>query len=148
MKNIDKFNEITAQMFSALYEKFPEKVKFDSREILNFQGEFGEYVDGIWNENPELPSEEVEFVQAVADWLMDEGYIKGVFQSYSPTGTSVTLTSKGLAVMNSVPDSISESSTLGQELSSLVKEKSKEEAGKLIGHTISGMWSMVLNSLN
>ena len=71
MKNIDKFTEITAQIFSELYENFPEKVAFDSRDLVGLQGEKGLYINGIWKGNPELPSEEFDFIQAVADWLMD-----------------------------------------------------------------------------
>lgn len=107
-QNMKLFNELSAKVLDSLYEKFPVAMEY---KIENF---------------PPLNNEENSDVFFdTFKFLSSENYIKFQRQVYGGF-TGVTLTSKGLSILNAVPDSLKEKEALSQSLKNALKNGSEE----------------------
>lgn len=113
--NINKFNEITGRIFSALYDSFPQPLQ------INFE----DYLTPLTS--PNNPVDEVadnffgcQFVSDSATWIKEAGYITSVSSDrFSFYGT--VLTAKGLECLKKVPTSLDSQPSFGKQLGDAVK---------------------------
>jgi len=102
------FNEFSATILDSLFEKFPAAIEFS---IVNFPA-----LNTIENSNV--------FYDTIK-FLSNENYIKFQHQVYGGF-IDVTLTSKGLSVLNAIPDSLKEKEAISQSLKNALKNGSEE----------------------
>lgn len=96
--NIDLFNDIAAEVFRELYERFPVASEVDELEIQTKAFEGVAIPDG----------EAEDLVEETIKWLVLSGYIHRDKQGF------MVLTLKGLEVLKSTPKAVSE--PLGEQL--------------------------------
>jgi len=130
--NITEFNTIAGLVFAQLYESFPVPVEnFNERAIASAMGIPGDSSTHV------LPSGR-PFLQMVGHslgWLIDEGYVRS-------TGLlardRLSLTEKGLATLNAVPEGLS--ATVGSSLVKASSESGQDWSGigDLVGGIIGG----------
>jgi len=131
--NIEKFNEVVAQIFGVLYSKFPVRICLAPYEIMGYESRGHYSANGEWKE--ELKVEDGEYFYYTLRWLYDTGYIVG---SISHThDTNVTLSHKGLELLKSVPKSVDTSKSIGDQLQEAIKDGAKNSAGNLISSALS-----------
>jgi hypothetical protein len=121
-ENIQQFNTIVARVFEMLYEEFP-----DPHNICSDHFDLTAKVEGalIWRE------EAYQTVLSTIRWLSEEKYIR--VQSYSNgLCLGVTLTQKGLSVLNATPDSLHPSETVGAKIKNALADGSKGLVSKVV----------------
>jgi hypothetical protein len=130
--NISEFNTITGLVFTQLYEQFPVAVDLDRAAIETAMG--AAFSSGSTNVlQSGRPFDEVFAYTLV--WLSNEGYVR----SRTPAGLfmkQVTLTTKGLAALNAVPQGLS--ATIGSTLATNASAGNWSGVGDLIGGLIGG----------
>jgi len=107
-QNMKLFNELSATILYSLFEKFPVAIEFSIED------------------HPDLNTiENSDVFYDTFKFLSNENYIK--FQHQVCGGfLDVTLTSKGLSVLNAIPDSLKEKEALWQSLKKALKNGSEE----------------------
>lgn len=129
--NIQKFDEITGQVFSALYESFPVARRLFIKDFLDDGYIYDERVQ------TEVPSISGEFFKACIEWLAEAGYLRyGGKLQYSGFG-DVVLTSKGLEALKALPVSLSAGPSLGEQLIDASKSGTRSVLGSLAGEVLS-----------
>jgi hypothetical protein len=128
--NISEFNTITGLVFTRLYEQFPVAVDLDRAAIETAMG--AAFSSGSTNVlQSGRPFTEV-FAHSLT-WLSNEGYVR----SAGPLPyEKVTLTTKGLAALNAVPQGLS--ATIGSTLATNASARNWSGVGDLIGGLIGG----------
>jgi hypothetical protein len=128
--NIQEFNTIAGLVFAQLYEALPSRKNIDFDRVAREMGVEGK----DWSAH-KLPSGRGlrATISETIDWLNAEEFIRS--HGLSPP-EQVTLTTKGLAVMNAVPEGLKEK--LGVELTKAVDQKSYSGIGDLIGGILGG----------
>jgi hypothetical protein len=128
--NIQEFNTIAGLVFAQLYETFPSRKNIDYDRVARGMGVEG----NDWSAH-KLPSGRGlrATISETIDWLNAEEFIRS--HGLSPS-EQVTLTTKGRAVMNAVPEGLKEK--LGVELTKAVDQKSYSGIGDLIGGILGG----------
>lgn len=126
-ENLQRFNTFAAHLFGLLYEEFPNPC--DIGPDLFF--EFADKVEGkmAWRELNN------QTVLSTVRWLHDEGYIR-VTEYSNNLSQGVTLTQKGLLVLNATPDSLHAGETMGEKIKSALADGSKNMVTKLIEQTL------------
>jgi hypothetical protein len=117
MSNIDEFNKATAIILSKIYESFPRRLSVQVGTLVEDQKDVGLYGDTIM-------------------FLVNEGFLTFESRSGNQLFNGLTLTGKGLSALNSTPDILQETTTLGQKISKAAKEGSKEVLTGLINTLI------------
>ncbi len=121
MKNMDLFNQYSAEIFSMLYLAFPEPIGLDALSISGHQ-EIDE------NGSPE---KEAKICKATIQWLADTGYLS--FQDeYQYGAGDAVLTAKGLEVLKAVPGSLKNGGSIGDKIVTTLKGGAKETATALV----------------
>jgi hypothetical protein len=140
--NVTEFNVIAGLVFAQLYEQFPVRVGHLHEGAIGMA--MGAAAPSEWSTHV-LPSGRSlgEVLFHSVKWLSEEGYVRSA--GLTPY-EQVTLTEKGLAALNSVPQGLS--TTVG---SSLVKATSGSErnwsgVGDLVGGMIGGFTKSVSGS--
>lgn len=114
--NIERFDEITAKVFSVLYEEFPVPTNLFAEAHVSPATCYSEFL------GCDVPSTEAEFFVASVTWLGDAGYLRCKEQ---PAGTAAfigaVLTTKGLEVLKTIPDSLNGKKTIGEQLVAAAK---------------------------
>jgi hypothetical protein len=120
MSNIDEFNMAVAMILDRLYKSFPAPVVIHVEEL-----------DSGADEHL------LDVYASTVKFLLDEGFIRGdkSIREYKST-PNVVLTTKGLAVLNSVPDPLQERTPLGQRVSGALKSGTKEAINAVISQVI------------
>jgi hypothetical protein len=131
--NIAEFNTIVALIFAQLYEAFPVSVDLIDRDgIAKAMG-----ITGNWSEH-RLPSGRT-FGQILAytlGWLSNQRY---TMSNGSHSAARVTLTDKGLAALNRMPQGLI--GTVGSELVKAKSEPGRRDwspIGDLVGGILGG----------
>ena len=109
--NIERFDEITAQLFSTLYQSFPVPVFLAAGNFVSPATQYHQAIGG------DAPSDEATFWVACVIWLQEAGYIR--YKSHHHPSASfreAVLSAKGLEVLKSIPDSLSGKDTIGDQL--------------------------------
>ena len=125
MSNMDDFNEATVLILAKLYEAFPQRLWFkvvDLVEAAADDNKLRNYGDTIL-------------------FLESEGFIRYESHKLNEVFDGVTLTSKGLTVLNYVPDVLKEKTPLGAKLLSVVQEGSKEGIRTVVEQVIKSAMS-------
>jgi len=129
MSNIEAFNIAAAEIFGQCYQAFPLKVTISNMDIgVAIKEAFGEDPDGTFY----LNEVEYKIAEATMFWLIEAGYIwcKKPHKSISFEG--VTLSPKGLEVLNAVPTELTSKESLGEQLSNGIKVLGKDCASSII----------------
>lgn len=125
MNNIEAFNIAVAEIFGRCYKEFPLKVSISNLEIgVAIKDAFGEDPDGYFD----LGEVEYQIADAATDWLIKAGYLWCDNPERSISFKGVTLTPKGLEILNSVPEELQSKASLGEKLSKGIKVLGKESA--------------------
>ena len=121
MQNIEAFNLIVGEVFGKCYSEFPCRIDLSVMELGDTLKEVkGEIVEG----NIDPRDTDYSFVRDSIQWLVDAGYLWcSTVAAYKFLG--VTLTPKGLEVLNTVPEGLETRESLGQKLSQGVLELGK-----------------------
>src|SRR3990172_684900 len=110
MSNMEDFNRGVALILAKLYKAFPQK------SVI--------YVNQL---DPNAGDETVKNFSATIEFLAAEGFIRcGSSAGGGKAFANVVLTTKGLSILNSVPDSIKEKISLGNKIIDALKSGSKE----------------------
>ena len=120
MANIDSFNEIAAKVLDRLLEIFPQGLRLHAEEFVDHADK----------------NAVINFSYTVR-FLGTEGLLR--YEMASDDGDvffEVTLTSRGLAALNSVPDAPAEKKTLGQKISASLGDGSPEALRSTINELI------------
>jgi hypothetical protein len=145
MINIDKFNELTARIFSDLYETFPVTQVIISHRLVGISD--AEYEDlyfaaATGDEIKCAKRNEDQFAKATIIWLCQFDYLAG---DYNPghLPSELTLTPKTLALLNQVPASLDNAKTFGDSIIDAVKQGSLDTASDLVKKCLLGAINIV-----
>ena len=134
--NLDHFNAVTGLIFTQLYEAFPLTVRIDYVGILQALGlepDLRHGTDGrqFVSQYPDFENgtNSSAVLNGAVSWLEDEGFIRK--NSYDEH----TLTSRALAALNSVPESVG-GATLGSKLGGAAKHAGAEAGRAAIGEVV------------
>lgn len=136
--NIERFDELTGQIFGKLYTSFPIPIHLQSRHFIS---------DSIWiNQTPQDPErvQAINMFYATVRWLTSTGYL-----TYNETRDGVeeaVLTAKGLEVLKATPSSLDSGPSIGERLATTGKEEGKELFRGLVGEAL-GLGARVLAPL-
>jgi hypothetical protein len=120
MSNMDDFNKATALVLEKLYESFPQRISIDIEEL-----------------EPDVDKNTLRSFADTLLFLEREGFIRFDSRITNEVFQGATLTSKGLAILNSVPEVLNEKTPLGQKLSGALKGGSKEVIKTVVNQIIS-----------
>lgn len=133
--NVSEFNTITGLVFSQLYGQFPVSVDLDQGAIASAMS-VPSSTHALQSGRP--------FTQVFAhtlNWLSNEGYVR----SAGPlVHENVTLTTKGLATLNAVPQGLSAS--VGSTLATNASAGNWSSVGDLVGGIIGGVTKTLAGS--
>lgn len=127
--NIEKFDEITSEVFAKLYRNFPIPCLLKAGDYVTTPLEFHEQL-GL-----ELPTKDAEFFFACIRWLESAGYITTESENELYVANAL-LTSKGLEVLRAVPSSLQGKASIGERLSGGVANGGKELARMLVSEAL------------
>jgi hypothetical protein len=118
MNSIEQFNQIAVWVFAKLYSEFPNPIILKRDD---FQEEVG------------LESFNLSSFGSTIEFLEREDFL--TFSSSVDDGSHfafVVLTMKGLRILDSVPSSLNENKTLGEQSQSIVKAGFKEAGREVV----------------
>jgi hypothetical protein len=118
---MDDFNEATAKVLAKLYEAFPQRQSFTVASLI---------------ENADENKRRNYFDTIV--FLEHEGFIRYEGTVATDSFHNVSLTIKGLAILNSIPETLQEKIPLGRKLINAVKEGSQELIKIVVEQLIKG----------
>lgn len=121
MSNIEDFDQGVALILRDLLEAFPQETTIVIPEL-----------------NTNADGTQLRNYSATADFLALEGFIRFANRTFDGSRFfNATLTMKGLAVLNSVPDLLTENSTsLGRRIVDALKSGSKEAVKAVVNQVI------------
>lgn len=123
--NMDKFNELTGQLFAALYVSFPLPRDLSLQTFSAFA------LKGDGQPPVKVCDQDTAFFIATAQWLIGSGFIKA--EGFSPTQVSgAVLTLKGLEVLKAVPHFLTHGHSLRERLAETMREGGKETLKTLL----------------
>lgn len=129
--NIQKFDELTGQIFGALYENFPV-----ARDLL-----IEDFLDDGFSYDTDaggnFPNQNGKFFFACVEWLAEAGYLRFEDKLHSSGFNGVVLTAKGLEALKAIPSSLSAGASLGDQLVEATQNGTKSILGRLSGEVIS-----------
>ncbi|HEN8734257.1 hypothetical protein D3C76_1171470 [compost metagenome] len=129
--NIQKFDEITGQVFGALYENFPVAKYLLIKDFLDDGFSYDENAQG------DFPNKNGEFFFACVEWLAGAGYLRFDEKMHYSGFAGAVLTAKGLEALKAVPTSLNKGASLGDQLVEATQSGTKTILGKLSGEVIS-----------
>jgi hypothetical protein len=131
--NMRDFNEITAVIFSKLFDAFPVARHINADEVAP--------VLGIADIREQMPSGRLfkEVFAITLDWMINEGFVRS-----SGRSIDFVLTTKGMAALNAVLPSLSQ--PLGSELAEVTKEASTEGGKTRISQMMGNFWGSFIGS--
>ncbi|CAJ2972224.1 Uncharacterised protein [Burkholderia pseudomallei] len=140
--NIEKFDELVANVFANLYENFPVRISlFENTFGYDLSHRFSPAGDVIYNS----PDDE-KFFSDTLNWLRMAGYIDFHISAHGPWGKAV-LTAKGLEVLKATPSSISPAQPLGAYLAEGIRTGAKNAVTKgvtfALSHGASLAWNVI-----
>jgi hypothetical protein len=134
--NISEFTTITGLVFAQLYGQFPVAVDLDRAAIESAMGTASSSSNVLQSGRPFT---EV-FVHSL-NWLSNEGYVRSAgLLPYE----KVTLTTKGLATLNAIPQGLS--TTIGSTLATNASAGNWSSVGDLVGGIIGGVTKSIAGS--
>jgi hypothetical protein len=136
--NIDKFDLITGHIFTSLYSEFPSPkdlniVDFTNESLPNYYVSSNIF-HGV------IIEDDAKTINDTIGWLIHEDYIRAKLQTNTGFKGCV-LTSKGLAALKSIPDSLRPSKTLGDTLKDTMEKATTDVSKDTIKNIISSIIS-------
>lgn len=129
MNNIEAFNIAVAEVFGQCYREFPLRITLSKMEVgIAIKEAFGDDPGGIFN----LDEKEYQIAEEAIEWLIEAGYIWCKNPGRPISFEGVTLSPKGLEVLNAVPSELKISTTLGEQLSKGLKQLGKDTASTAV----------------
>ncbi|MBH9667938.1 hypothetical protein JAO10_15400 [Burkholderia contaminans] len=130
--NIEKFDELAANVFANLYENFPVRISL-FKNTFGYDLSYKRSADGgaILN-----APDDYAFFTDTLKWLRMAGYIDFTTSASGPWGNAV-LTAKGLEVLKATPSSISPSQPMGDYLAQGIRNGAKVAVSKGITYVLS-----------
>ncbi|PKG78922.1 hypothetical protein CXF80_11735 [Shewanella sp. Actino-trap-3] len=129
MSNIEAFNIAVAEIFGQCYQAFPLKVRISNMDIgIAIKEAFGEDPDGVFT----LSEVEYQIAEETMYWLIEAGYIWCKNSERPISFEGVTLSPKGLEILNAVPSELKSKKSLGEQLSNGIKVLGKDSASSMI----------------
>lgn len=130
MEKMEFFNLTAAALFKLLLAEFPQPIHHFITE--DFRTKYG--LPQI-STDPMEPSADIG---VVIDWLTHEGFIRTTGGTgWGASYTGMVLTSKGLAAINRVPDSLQPTVTVGDRLKELSMDATKEAVASVVRAALS-----------
>jgi hypothetical protein len=142
MKNIESFNIAVAEVFGKCYQAFPIRIDvsvIDVGEAIHEALGPG-YEHDIYKRNSEY-----DIARASINWLIESGYLLHRNDTHI-SFNAVTLSPKGLEVLNAKPKELQIKATLGEELSKGVKVIGKDAALSFVKTALSYGAKLVLDA--
>ena len=142
MKNIESFNIAVAEVFGKCYQAFPMRIDvsvIDVGEAIHEALGPG-YEHDIYKRNSEY-----DIARASINWLIESGYLLHRNDTHI-SFNAVTLSPKGLEVLNAKPKELQIKATLGEELSKGVKVIGKDAALSFVKTALSYGAKLVLDA--
>jgi len=128
MNNQQKFNELSAEIFSQLYDSFPIEKKLNIKDYPDFNKK----------ENRDLFFATVKF-------YIDEKFIRCEQQFHGGVYAGVVLTSKGFSVLNAAPpEKFNAKSNIAIALKDAIANAKTASIKSLVSESIKLMVKMVL----
>lgn len=128
MNNIEAFNIAVAEILGQCYQEFPLRVRLSKKEI-------GETIKVTLDGNPDgeldvydLSSKDFLIADAAVKWLIQAGYLWCDNPEPKISYEGVTLTPKGLEVLNAIPEGLEHDISFREQLSKGIKGLGKEVA--------------------
>jgi len=129
MNNIEAFNIAVAEIFGTCYSEFPLRVSISKMDIgIAIKEAFGDDPDGIFN----LDEKEYQIAEEAMYWLIEAGYVWCKNPTKPISFEGVTLSPKGLEILNAVPEELKTKATLGETLSKGIKSLGKNTASTAV----------------
>lgn len=141
--NIEKFDELSGQVLARFYSSFPVPVHLMVRDFVEQATEYDE------NAECDRASSDAVFFIATVEWLRLAGYIHADAQDghYRIVRNGV-LTAKGLEVLKIKPASLSDETSLGDQLADAAKKGSSDAVRKAVTEIMSLGARVVMQSVN
>ena len=115
-KNMELFNRGAALILAKLYDEFPNSIHLNIREL-----------------DDSMTEEEGKVYGSTLFFLRDEEFIRcGKSLNSGQMTSNVVLSSKGLEVLNSIPESISGNISLGEKVKDVAISGTKETLATVI----------------
>ncbi|MUL11830.1 hypothetical protein GNP59_18415 [Aliivibrio fischeri] len=132
--NIKKFDRLVALILADLYQKFPVCTHVSIYELFDCTPGYMNHKRGQWIESEDLTTEDQEFYYYTVKWLIDTGYVIGTIKNFN--NSHITLSLKGLELLKSVPSSVDDAESIGEQLIGAVKAGAKDSAANLISKAL------------
>lgn len=129
LSNIERFDEITGEVFAKLYLNFPVPCLLRVADYVANATVFNEHL------STDVPSKEAEFFFSCIRWLESAGYIAAKAENEFFVA-EVVLTSKGLEVLRAMPSSLQGKASIGERLGDTAAKGGKEIARMLVSEAL------------
>jgi hypothetical protein len=120
MSNMDDFNKATAMILEKCFAAFPQRISVKVRDL-----------------DPTAEDNTLRNFGDTIIFLAKEGFIRYESSVLSESFDGVALSSKGLSILNSMPDVLNDKQSLGQKLGGALKSGSKDVLKSLVNQIIS-----------
>jgi len=140
MNNIESFNIAVAEVFGQCYQAFPLRI---SVSIIDIGSTIQETINPDCDNDIDMRSNEYSIARESINWLIDSGYLWHR-NTNNTSFNAVTLSPKGLEVLNATPKELQIQTTLGEELGKGIKEIGKDTALSVVKTTLTYGASLIL----
>jgi hypothetical protein len=130
MSNMDDFEKGVALVLAELYKTFPQKTAIYTNKLESGASD-----------------ETIKNYSGTIGFLAREGFIRcGSMAGSGKAYANVVLTTKGLQILNAVPDTIKDKKTIGEKINDTLKSGSKDMLKNIVNQIISLAASTYLGS--
>lgn len=123
--NIERFDEITGEVFARLYSSFPVPCLLKAADYVENPSVYHEHLCC------DVPSKDGEFFFACIRWLESAGYLTTSGENELFVGDAL-LTSKGLEVLRALPASLQGKASIGERLGEVAAVEGREVLRSLV----------------
>ncbi|MEJ1374398.1 MAG: hypothetical protein RPT94_05170 [Candidatus Sedimenticola sp. (ex Thyasira tokunagai)] len=142
MNNIESFNIAVADAFGKCYQAFPLRIDLS---VIDVGDTIREALNPDCGNDIDMRDPEYAVAKESIKWLIQSEYLWH-HNASNETFMGVTLSPKGLEVLNAIPDELQIKTTLGEELGKGVKEIGKDAALSFVKSTLTYGASLVLSA--
>ncbi len=138
-KNIEEFNKGVVLILAELYENFPNRVQLNTNDFpkVEYSDE-----DPITKEKADRYLDLCEIYRNTAYFLLDEGYISGQNPEGNTYIDECVLTSKGLTVLQKVPEALKKRKrSIGDFFVEVVKDSFKNATRDAVTYAVQAVFN-------
>lgn len=141
--NIEKFDELSGRVLANFYSSFPVPINLQAKDFVEKATQYNEKAQC------EAASSDAVFFIATVEWLRRAGYIHADDQDgHHRIVRNGVLTAKGLEVLKIKPASLSDETSLGDQLADAAKKGSSDAVRKAVTEIMSLGARVVMQSVN